>query len=71
MKVLVSDQRGKLVKLNDVVAKTLMQAMRDAGLNLTAQCGGVRPAEPVMCMSTILGERNSSLLVKSKMQCWT
>ncbi|QQO35552.1 2Fe-2S iron-sulfur cluster binding domain-containing protein [Bradyrhizobium diazoefficiens] len=40
MKVLVSDQRGKLVKLNDVVAKTLMQAMRDAGLNLTAQCGG-------------------------------
>lgn len=40
MKVLVYDQKGELVELNDVGSKTLMQAIRDAGLNITAQCGG-------------------------------
>lgn len=40
MKVKVYDQKGKLAELNDVAAKTLMQAMRDAGLDITAQCGG-------------------------------
>lgn len=40
MKLLVHDQKGRPVELSDVTAKTLMQAIRDAGLNLTAQCGG-------------------------------
>ncbi|MGY0576163.1 2Fe-2S iron-sulfur cluster-binding protein [Bradyrhizobium sp. RDM12] len=40
MKVMVHDQAGRLVELNEVSARTLMEAIRDAGLNLTGQCGG-------------------------------
>ncbi|OKO68022.1 2Fe-2S iron-sulfur cluster-binding protein [Bradyrhizobium sp. NAS96.2] len=40
MKVLIYDHEGQLVKLHNVSAQTLMLAIRDAGLNLTAQCGG-------------------------------
>lgn len=40
MKVLVYDHHGKLVELNNVSAQTLMRAIRDSGLDLTAQCGG-------------------------------
>ncbi|KRR29614.1 2Fe-2S iron-sulfur cluster-binding protein [Bradyrhizobium retamae] len=40
MKVLVYDQDGKLVELNELSSQTLMEAIRDAGLNLTGQCGG-------------------------------
>jgi 2Fe-2S ferredoxin len=40
MKVLIYDHQGKLVELNNVAAPTLMVAIRDAGLDLTAQCGG-------------------------------
>ncbi|MCC8969160.1 2Fe-2S iron-sulfur cluster-binding protein [Bradyrhizobium brasilense] len=41
MRVLVYDQDGKLVELNEVSAQSLMEAIRGAGLNLTGQCGGV------------------------------
>ncbi|WP_342723883.1 2Fe-2S iron-sulfur cluster-binding protein [Bradyrhizobium sp. B097] len=40
MKLLVCDHEGRLVELNDVSEPTLMLAIRGAGLNLTAQCGG-------------------------------
>lgn len=40
MKVLVYDQKGSLFELDNPADKTLMQAIRDAGLNITAQCGG-------------------------------
>ncbi|OKO78834.1 2Fe-2S iron-sulfur cluster-binding protein [Bradyrhizobium sp. NAS96.2] len=40
MKLLIYDHDGQLVELEDVSAKTLMLGIRDAGLNLTAQCGG-------------------------------
>ncbi|MCK1597564.1 2Fe-2S iron-sulfur cluster-binding protein [Bradyrhizobium sp. 164] len=40
MKVLVFDRRGRLVELDNVSAPTLMRAVRDAGLDITAQCSG-------------------------------
>ncbi|MGY4281596.1 2Fe-2S ferredoxin [Bradyrhizobium sp. LM2.7] len=40
MKLLITNANGELIELDVVSAKTLMQAIRDAGLNLTAQCGG-------------------------------
>lgn len=36
----IFDQSGNLAKLEDVPATTLMMAIRNAGLNLTGQCGG-------------------------------
>ncbi|MDA9445858.1 2Fe-2S iron-sulfur cluster-binding protein [Bradyrhizobium sp. CCBAU 21360] len=39
MKILIYDEGG-LVQLNEPASKTLMQAIRDAGLNIAAQCGG-------------------------------
>lgn len=40
MRLIVHDQQGETVELKDVSAPTLMVAIRDAGLDLTAQCGG-------------------------------
>ncbi|WP_128932022.1 2Fe-2S iron-sulfur cluster-binding protein [Bradyrhizobium zhanjiangense] len=40
MNVKIYDQKGGLLALNNVSAPTLMNAIRDAGLDLTAQCGG-------------------------------
>ncbi|MET4449772.1 2Fe-2S ferredoxin [Bradyrhizobium sp. GM2.2] len=40
MKLLITNENGQVTELDGVSAKTLMQAIRDAGLNLTAQCGG-------------------------------
>ncbi|MFE5700313.1 2Fe-2S iron-sulfur cluster-binding protein [Rhodococcus koreensis] len=40
MKISVYNQKTELVELYDSTAKTLMQAIRDAGLNIAAQCGG-------------------------------
>lgn len=40
MKIRVYDQEGKLVELEDSDSPTLMQALRDAGLDIAAQCGG-------------------------------
>lgn len=40
MKIFVEDQTGELVNVIDPIAPTLMQAIRDAGLNIAAQCGG-------------------------------
>ncbi|WP_321897280.1 2Fe-2S iron-sulfur cluster-binding protein [Burkholderia cepacia] len=40
MKLIVHDREGQRVELEDVKAPTLMLAIRDAGMNLTAQCGG-------------------------------
>ena len=40
MKLRIHDHEGALVELTDVAAPTLMHAIRDSGLNLTAQCGG-------------------------------
>lgn len=40
MKVLVYNHEHKLVELDDVSAKTLMLAIRNSNLDLTAQCGG-------------------------------
>lgn len=40
MKVVVYDQDGEVTELNNLTARTLMEAIRDASLNLAAQCGG-------------------------------
>ncbi|TIR52786.1 MAG: (2Fe-2S)-binding protein [Mesorhizobium sp.] len=40
MKLAVYDHHGDLSELDDVTAPTLMEAIRDAGMDLTAQCGG-------------------------------
>lgn len=40
MKLRVYDHDGSLVELNDVSSQTLMTAIRDSGLDMTAQCGG-------------------------------
>ncbi|OBQ86478.1 2Fe-2S iron-sulfur cluster-binding protein [Mesorhizobium sp. WSM3873] len=40
MKIVVYDQGGTRVEIGDVAGKTLMSVIRDAGLNITAQCGG-------------------------------
>lgn len=40
MKVLVYERGGKLVELDELPGQTLMDAIRDAGLNLTGLCGG-------------------------------
>lgn len=40
MKLVIFDQAGKAVELNDVRQETLMRAIRDSGMDLTAQCGG-------------------------------
>ncbi|WP_375779111.1 2Fe-2S iron-sulfur cluster-binding protein [Bradyrhizobium sp. ma5] len=40
MKVLVYDETGRAVQLDEPASKTLMQAIRDAGLHIVAQCGG-------------------------------
>lgn len=40
MKVRIYDHEGKLNELENVSAPTLMLAIRDAALDLTAQCGG-------------------------------
>src|SRR2546425_537430 len=40
MKLLITDHHGKQLELEDVSAPTLMVAIRDSGLDLTAQCGG-------------------------------
>ncbi|WP_128932047.1 2Fe-2S iron-sulfur cluster-binding protein [Bradyrhizobium zhanjiangense] len=40
MKVMIYDQEGTLTVLDEPSAKTLMQAIREGGLNITAQCGG-------------------------------
>lgn len=40
MNMNVYDQNGQLVVLSDSHSKTLMQAIRHAGLNIAAQCGG-------------------------------
>ncbi|MFE3003352.1 2Fe-2S iron-sulfur cluster-binding protein [Nocardia sp. NPDC059246] len=40
MKIFVYSQEKELVVLDDPAAKTLMQAIRDAGMNIAAQCGG-------------------------------
>ncbi|MET4359390.1 2Fe-2S ferredoxin [Bradyrhizobium sp. RT9b] len=40
MKLTIIDRAGQAIKLENVSAPTLMHAIRDAGLDLTAQCGG-------------------------------
>lgn len=40
MKLLVCDDAGEFVQLDGLPLKSLMQAIRDAGLNIAAQCGG-------------------------------
>ncbi|WP_426441278.1 2Fe-2S iron-sulfur cluster-binding protein [Bradyrhizobium genosp. P] len=40
MRLIVHNQQGGTVELKDVSSPTLMVAIRDAGLDLTAQCGG-------------------------------
>jgi 2Fe-2S ferredoxin len=40
MKIVVYDQSGSRIEIGDASGKTLMSAIRDAGLNITAQCGG-------------------------------
>ncbi|MBC8641647.1 (2Fe-2S)-binding protein [Caballeronia sp. EK] len=40
MRIVVYDQSGTKVEIGNVSDKTLMSAIRSAGLNITAQCGG-------------------------------
>ncbi|MCK1509365.1 2Fe-2S iron-sulfur cluster-binding protein [Bradyrhizobium sp. 18] len=40
MKIFVYDGGGAAVQLIEPASKTLMQAIRDAGLSIAAQCGG-------------------------------
>ncbi|KHL04548.1 2Fe-2S iron-sulfur cluster-binding protein [Sinomonas humi] len=40
MKISVYDQQSEMVELADPSATTLMQAIRDGGVNINAQCGG-------------------------------
>lgn len=40
MKVSIYDETGELVQINERAPTTLMQAIRDAGLDIVAQCGG-------------------------------
>lgn len=40
MKLLVNDETGTPIEVDPLGAKNLMEAIRDAGLNIAAQCGG-------------------------------
>ncbi|MGX9148284.1 2Fe-2S iron-sulfur cluster-binding protein [Mesorhizobium sp. 128a] len=40
MRIVVYDQGGARIEIGDVAGQTLMSAIRDKGLNITAQCGG-------------------------------
>ncbi|WGD51134.1 2Fe-2S iron-sulfur cluster-binding protein [Bradyrhizobium sp. CB1650] len=40
MKLTIVDRAGQSIELENVSAPTLMRAISDAGLDLTAQCGG-------------------------------
>ncbi|MGY3591848.1 2Fe-2S ferredoxin [Bradyrhizobium sp. USDA 4341] len=40
MKVLIHEQDGRTIELNELSGQTLMAAIRDAGLDGSGQCGG-------------------------------